>query len=247
MSRRDTIIIAVLLNAGLLIVLFATSLRTDNTVPEATSALAMSPAAVQIEEAQSSQPLVIAPNSQTAISQSSDAVDQMMQQYTTPAIADGKPNFAADLQAIGSQEVSTLSPQASSPIPESVTDPAPSLATTFKEIKVKKGDVLERIARQNHVSVDELMKTNNLSSTRLKIGQVLKVPSTKSSTKSENSFSISKPVDEASSKYYIIKVGDNPWTIAVKNHMKVEELLKLNNLNEEKARRLKPGDKIRIK
>ncbi|NGX46548.1 MAG: hypothetical protein K940chlam2_01740, partial [Chlamydiae bacterium] len=41
--------------------------------------------------------------------------------------------------------------------------------------------------------------------------------------------------------------GDNPWTIAVKNRIKVDQLLKLNGLNEEKARCLKPGDRLRIR
>ncbi len=48
-------------------------------------------------------------------------------------------------------------------------------------------------------------------------------------------------------KYYIVKHGDNPWTIAVKNKIKVEELLRLNNLDESKAKKLKPGDQLRIK
>jgi LysM repeat protein len=47
--------------------------------------------------------------------------------------------------------------------------------------------------------------------------------------------------------YYTVKVGDNPWTIAMKHHMKVEELLRINSLNEEKARKLKPGDRLRIR
>ena len=48
-------------------------------------------------------------------------------------------------------------------------------------------------------------------------------------------------------KFYTVKQGDNPWTIAVKNQLKVDELLKLNDLNDEKARRLRPGDKLRIR
>ena len=52
---------------------------------------------------------------------------------------------------------------------------------SYKEVKVKKGDVLERIARQNNVSVSDIMKINKLTSTRLKIGQVLKLPSAGSS------------------------------------------------------------------
>lgn len=48
-------------------------------------------------------------------------------------------------------------------------------------------------------------------------------------------------------KYYIVKSGDNPWSIAIKNHIKFDELLRLNHLDEDKAKKLKPGDKLRIK
>jgi LysM repeat protein len=44
-----------------------------------------------------------------------------------------------------------------------------------------------------------------------------------------------------------MKVGENPWAIAIRHHMKLDELLRLNGLNEEKARKLKPGDRLRIR
>ena len=47
----------------------------------------------------------------------------------------------------------------------------PSQTSGFYE--VKKGDCLSRIAKKTGVSVDELRKMNNLSSSRLKIGQTL--------------------------------------------------------------------------
>jgi len=81
----------------------------------------------------------------------------------------------------------------------------------------------------------------------LRIGQVLKIPP-KTAIISTASSPASPPSQSAAStpKHYIVKNGDNPWTIAVKNHMKVEDLLKLNNLDQEKARKLKPGDKLII-
>ena len=60
-----------------------------------------------------------------------------------------------------------------------------------------------------------------------------------------------KKQEAASSKkepqYYIVKEGDNPWKIAKKFNIKFEELLERNNLDEEKARNLKVGQKLRIK
>ncbi|MFS8563798.1 MAG: LysM peptidoglycan-binding domain-containing protein [Rhabdochlamydiaceae bacterium] len=102
--------------------------------------------------------------------------------------------------------------------------------------------MLEKIARLNHVTVDEIMQANKMSNTRLKIGQVLKIPTKSKKTQATSS----NPAEASHVKYYTIKNGDNLWAIAVKNHMKMEDLLKLNNLTEEKARRLKAGDQIRI-
>lgn len=41
--------------------------------------------------------------------------------------------------------------------------------------KVKKGDTLFKIARENNISVDDLLKMNNLKSSLIIIGQKLKV------------------------------------------------------------------------
>ena len=127
-------------------------------------------------------------------------------------------------------------------------------ASDFVEVKVKKGDVLEKIARHHHTTVAEIMKANRLTSTNLRIGQVLKIPN-KTIKKAETSsiaYSPSAPAtatatatSDNSAKFYTVKKGDSPWTIAVKNHLKVEELLKLNNMSEDQARRLKPDARLR--
>ncbi|MGH2613298.1 MAG: LysM peptidoglycan-binding domain-containing protein [Rhabdochlamydiaceae bacterium] len=230
MSRRDTIIIAVLLNAGLLIVLFATSLKSDKVEQEPSAITVLASNQSDVKDVMSSTAItpVVAPAS-------SDQVDQAIEQYVTPQVANSdqqNPNFLAELQAMGT-------PAPISELQQITPDQMMVPEVSYKEVTIKKGDVLERIARQNHVSVGEIMKANKLTSTRLKIGQVLKIPST-GSTKTVSTGTTS------GAQYYTIKAGDNPWTIAVKHHMKVEELLKLNNMDEQKARRLKAGDKIRI-
>jgi peptidoglycan endopeptidase LytF len=229
MNRRDTIIIAVLLNAGLLIVLFATSVKSEK-IEEVVPTTVLS----SNQPEQSMQAPVAAASK---VSAGTDQLDHVLQQYVTPQVTgqtETQPNFLADLQALGT-DVST-------PVP--VMEHAPAIVdnqtASLREVTVKKGDVLEKIARQNQVTVDDLMRANKLSSSRLKIGQTLKIPG-KGSPQSITT------VSNDTAQYYTIKTGDNPWTIAVKHHMKVDELLKLNNMNEDKARRLKPGDRIRIK
>jgi LysM repeat protein len=230
MSRRDTIIIAVLVNAGLLIVLFASALKSDAPKDEfATAPISIPQQTPDFAVKKEVAPLPI------------DEVDQALTQFVqiTPAPEPIIfPNFADDLKAIATVET----PQA--PVAQTLVAPiAPSIkpVSEFTEIKVKKGDVLEKIARYHHTTVAEIMKANKLTNSNLKIGQVLKIPN-KSIKKAESS----PIVFSEGAKYYTVKKGDNPWTIAVKNHLKVEDLLKLNSMTEEQARRLKPGDQLRI-
>lgn len=241
MSRRNLIIVAVLVNAGLLIVLCISALKSDDASEVAASAPTTT---LNIDEMKVASPTTPA---------ATDEVDQILNQFakTAPVASDlplssptaaapassldpsqGALNFADDLKAITHPD---LSPSASA-----LALPAEKTAAAVTEVKVKKGDVLEKIARVHKTSVEEIMKINNLSSTRLKIGQPLKIPAKSFARSPAKS-------DDSTAQYYTVKSGDNPWTIAVKNQLKVEELLKLNNLTDEKARRLQPGDKLRIR
>jgi LysM repeat protein len=251
MSRRDTIIIAVIINAGLLIVLFVSALKSHNGSHE-----------IAASSAESLEPVNELALRHQAAAQG-DEVDQVLHQYSqaaneqqplvasSSAAAPAVEPQAAPVDSIFA-EVQNVAPPSMQPFAEQ-----PSLAATafssvervesaIHEVTVKKGDVLEKIARTNHTTVDEIMKFNHLANTRLKIGQILKIPS-KNGKKAEDLVVATKTNAPATPKYYTVKNGDNPWTIAVKNHMKVDELLKLNNLDEEKARRLKAGDRLRIK
>ena len=78
---------------------------------------------------------------------------------------------------------------------------------------VKKGDSLWKIARENNISVPELIDLNNLNDLTLQINQKLLIPKK------------SKDNDT-----YIVKKGDTLWSIAKKLNIDVNELKKLNNL-----------------
>jgi LysM repeat protein len=234
MSRRDTIIIAVLINAGLLVVLFSTALKSNKS-----DEIAVVPLEKTI-----AQPTEIAVNQAPVIAAAApkDEVDHVLNQLSQPVsdvsntlstenTIETKNDFIQDLNGISTQS-------------QPVMQEAPSSPSVI-EVTVKKGDVLEKIARAHKTTVEDIMRLNHLNSTRLKIGQVLKVSPGASSPRREATREAG--VDTTSVRYYTVKNGDNPWTIAVKNHMKVEELLKLNNLDKEKARHLKPGDKLKIK
>lgn len=78
---------------------------------------------------------------------------------------------------------------------------------------VQKGDSLWKIARDNNISVPELIKINNLKDLTLQINQKLLVP------KISKDYSI-----------YIVQKGDTLWSIAKKFNMEVSELKRINNI-----------------
>lgn len=79
---------------------------------------------------------------------------------------------------------------------------------------VLKGDSLWSIAKRYGISVDDLIKLNNLTNIDLKIGDTLKVPNI-----------------EINMKTYTVKSGDSLWSIAKVNNITVDELKEANNLN----------------
>ena len=91
----------------------------------------------------------------------------------------------------------------------------PDNKVNSNEYVVKSGDNLYSISRKYGVSVDELMSVNNLKSTVLSVGQVLKIPNS----------------GEVTNVIYTVKKGDSLWSIAKNNKTTVDAIVKLNNLS----------------
>ncbi len=247
MRRRDTIIIAVLVNAALLLVLFATAMRSDSkkSKNEAT------------EIAKSENPTAEATPS-AALDSSEDVVMEILggEEMELPSL-DGLIDLAEMTPAeVGKQEPSeiatTSAPKELSSAPKALAEPRPAEVASqsparsgLVEVVVKKGDALEKIARAHRSTVSAIMQANNLSSTQLKIGQVLKVPegSTTALKTEERGATSSTPKED----FYTVKEGDNPWLIANRLGIKLEELLRINNLDDKKAKKLRPGDKLKVR
>jgi LysM repeat protein len=211
MNRKDTILVAVLINAGVLVVLFTSALKNKQA------------------------DLVI---------QHSDTVPVIEQKIETASLVKDDLELAIERAKLQEQATEAV-PQAPQEVAASVSVSPIAQEPSFIEVSVKQGDFLAKIAKRYQVSVEDIMRVNALKNTNLKIGQVLKIPQGVKSL---------APVVAASSdqtpagvKFYTIKSGDNPWTIAQKHKMKVEELLDLNHLTKEKAKSLKVGDKLKVK
>lgn len=261
MSRKDTILIAVLVNAVLLIGLFISAIKND--VPSQKMELLQTPQTV-------SNAIALTPLKEENKIAQGDEIDQVLKEFTEKVqnsvmqdLAEKKPtasatepssvmviapqmsseasektqlDFVKDLQALTKEKIESRENIESKIATAKTAEPG------FIDVVVKRGDALEKIARNHQTTVEEIIKLNKLKNTQLQIGQVLKISSKGSKKNSEE-----KNISRASEEYYIVKNGDNLWTIALKNHIKVEDLLRLNNLNEEKAKQLKPNTKLRIR
>lgn len=247
MTRKDTILIAVVINAGLLAILFTTAIIYD--ADKGTEQIEFTSPLVENKTSSSEEQ-----SNLIAAASTGDEVDNVLKYYTSPA---------AQPLVVSSQSESYI-PLQSHLDDEERADDSPSKSTQdgFIEVKVKQGDMLEKIARANKTTVGAIRRANQLTSEKLSIGQVLKIPTKQISLLYANSPApepkieaaepekdIKKEVKAAEPEpvFYVIKSGDNPWKIAKQHGVKYEEILRLNHMSEEKARNLKIGDQIRIK
>lgn len=246
MSRRTTILIAVLMNVALLAILFATAVNYDpstassslvankstmdansnpNMIPQSSWVLQTTPTDVAKSPSSNSFPIA-------------DEVDKALHSYQPLLNLHNNPFL---------QET----PEATQPIQEA-----------YVEVKINHGDTLAKIARMNGVTVQEIKKLNELTTDQLTVGKFIKIPlSHRNLQPAENikkeaptaqekpkvSQNVSPVTQSKDVQYYIVKPGDNPWLIAHKHKIKLEEFLRLNQLDQEKARHLKPGDKLRVR
>lgn len=219
MNRRDTIILAILVNAGLLMLLFATAVRTGESSPKPQNQIV---AKVKDSPKKSLQ----------TVAKAEEELD--LDHFLKMA--------PPSLKTKDVEEVVIAKETLPPPVPAVVEKPIQQEEVKGDVVKVtiKKGDFLEKIAKAHHTTVAAIMKANKLSSTNLKVGQVLTVPVGEKKKSSGESSS-------QASEYYVVKEGDNPWVIASKNRIRLEELLKINGLDEAKARKLRPGDRLKIR
>jgi peptidoglycan DL-endopeptidase LytF len=229
MTRKDIIIIAVLANIGVLAILFMLAFRGEESKIEEQPEISYT----LVET--SSEPQEESENSLAKI-EPLDEGDALLNDLAQNPLAgqfateddDGIPGE----DTLNSRDVLEEQPQ----------------NDRFVEVTIKRGDALEKIARANGTTVETIKNANQLKTDRLKIGQVLQVPVGTVKKPAETTKQIASNTNSSSeAHYYTIKSGDNPWKIAKQFQIRVDDLLKLNDLNEERARNLKIGDQIRVK
>lgn len=121
-------------------------------------------------------------------------------------------------------------------------------------IEVQRGDTLYGLSRRHNVSVKELMTENGLSSSMLKPGQVLRLPSMATgqepsrrydtATAPRDAIASSATGGSAGGASYTVKPGDSLYAIARDNGIATAELQRANNITN--PRTLRPGQMLVI-
>ena len=108
--------------------------------------------------------------------------------------------------------------------------PLTSQTPNYQEYEVKKGDSLYSIAKKYNTTVESIMNYNNLPTTILTVGQILRIP--KITTDSNIIGKSCYGTGYVTPKYetYTVKRGDNLYSIASRFNTTVNNIIKLNNL-----------------
>jgi membrane-bound lytic murein transglycosylase D len=99
--------------------------------------------------------------------------------------------------------------------------------------RVRRGDSLWLVARAYNTTTQEIMRMNNLKTTRLHVGQTLIVRQ-----------GVAEEKIQEKTKAYRVKTGDSPYQIATAHEMKLERFLRLNQLTPRS--RIYPGQKLLV-
>ncbi len=119
-------------------------------------------------------------------------------------------------------------------IPEMYTKEEDMIMPQFINYLVKPKDTLYSIAKNNNVSVDTIMKDNNLTSNNLVVGSTIKIRIPDDGVGAvEECFGedYTPPNNQINTINYTVKKGDSLYKIANKYNTSVSNIIKLNNLN----------------
>ncbi len=128
--------------------------------------------------------------------------------------------------------------------------PSTNYARSAKNHTVRRGDTPSEIAEAYGIPLSELYAANNMSRRSvIKVGQVLKIPGTESSTmetftssNSSSGVTVSSVAQSVGS--YTVKQGDTPLHIAIEHSMTLNQFLELNSLGNSSV--IYPGQSLKV-
>ncbi len=140
-----------------------------------------------------------------------------------------------------------MEPTAATPAAPAQPAPAePAASTTTVRYLVNSGDTWYGIAEKHEVSIDALKAANPAAARKNHLfqGSYINVP-VKADSAAAKSAAAAAPAVVASATY-VVKRGDTLARIAKKHKLTVAELMKLNSLTEKDARRIQPGQELKV-
>ena len=114
-------------------------------------------------------------------------------------------------------------------IPEVYTKPDSMIVPNYISYTVRAGDTLYSIAKKYGVSADTIIQDNSLKNNNLSIGQILRIRS----KEGEVLECFGEDFNDSISNYNVYKVqrGDSLYSIARKYGISVDDIKRVNNLN----------------
>ena len=156
------------------------------------------------------------------------------------------PPFGTDVVVAGATNLAAAVTNAVGGIPSVVPLVVPPImpppdAGPATEHKIAKGESFSTLAAKYHVSLKSIVDANpNLVPTKLKIGDVVKIPAKSAAAPASAGTTTTTP-DTADS--YTVKSGDVLGSIATKHGTTVKEIQKLNNMT---TTQIKVGQKLKL-
>ncbi len=112
-------------------------------------------------------------------------------------------------------------------------------AKDYTNHKVRKGETLTLISKKYKVKASEIMELNNLRSTKVTVGKILKIPTSTQELEIENQVVSSADsimgliyYDSIVTVYHTVQRNENIEVIAQKFNVKAEDIIKWNNLKD---------------
>lgn len=173
------------------------NLKSDLIYPKQTIKLTGSTASTSKPASNSSSSKPANNSTSTYIVKSGDTLSRIANQHKTTVSAIQKLNSISGHLIYPGQKlkVSGSAPQASKPAEKAPAASAPSGSS--RTHKVAGGDTLSAIAYRNGISVTQLMNWNGLSSSLIRVGQVLKIENATGASQPSTT-PVSKPAETAS-------------------------------------------------
>lgn len=146
------------------------------------------------------------------------------------------------------KEAAEQEPVTSTPIEESSTKPNTPVTPDVIQHKVARGETLSSISRKYGVTIDDLIKWNNLSGTQLRQGQSLKIEQNNGTGAGldveKGKPQKSKKAEAPKKVYHKVRKGESLYTIAQKYRgVSPNAIKRANGL---KSDRIKPGQRLLI-